>query len=254
MGDGTSVAKEASDITILDNSFTSIGRAVMWGRSLFQNIQRFILFQMTVNVVACFIVLFGAFMGMESPLTVTQMLWVNLIMDTFAAMALASLPPSESVMKDKPRVREAFIINRPMWVSIIGVGGFFFLVLLGLLYYFEHTDITSLCHLASATYGEAHGLTPYELSLFFTIFVFLQFWNMFNARAFATGRSALHFKGCSGFVLIALLILGGQILIVELGGQFFNVVPLRFMDWVIIIGSTSVVLWAGELIRLFKKK
>ncbi len=253
MGDGTSVAKEASDITILDNSFTSIGRAVMWGRSLFQNIQRFILFQMTVNVVACFIVLFGAFMGMESPLTVTQMLWVNLIMDTFAAMALASLPPSESVMKDKPRVREAFIINRPMWVSIIGVGGFFFLVLLGLLYYFEHTDITSLCHLASATYGEAHGLTPYELSLFFTIFVFLQFWNMFNARAFATGRSALHFKGCSGFALIALLILGGQILIVELGGQFFNVVPLRFMDWVIIIGSTSVVLWAGELIRLFKK-
>ncbi|MDE7462551.1 MAG: calcium-translocating P-type ATPase, PMCA-type [Muribaculaceae bacterium] len=253
MGDGTSVAKEASDITIIDNSFSSIGRAVMWGRSLFQNIQRFILFQMTVNVAACFIVLFGAFMGMQSPLTVTQMLWVNLIMDTFAAMALASLPPSASVMKDKPRSREAFIINRSMWKSIIGVGGVFFLFLLGLLYYFEHTDITSLTEIGKVAMGANTGLSGYELSLFFTIFVFLQFWNMFNARAFATGRSAFHFKGCSGFVLIALVILVGQILIVEFGGQFFNVEPLKFTDWAIIICSTSVVLLIGEFIRLFKK-
>ncbi|MDE6786318.1 MAG: cation-translocating P-type ATPase, partial [Muribaculaceae bacterium] len=253
MGDGTSVAKEASDITIIDNSFSSIGRAVMWGRSLFQNIQRFILFQMTVNVAACFIVLFGAFMGMQSPLTVTQMLWVNLIMDTFAAMALASLPPSASVMKDKPRSREAFIINRPMWKSIIGVGGVFFIFLLGLLYYFEHTDITSLTEIGKVAIGENTGLSGYELSLFFTIFVFLQFWNMFNARAFATGRSAFHFKGCGGFALIALLILVGQILIVEFGGQFFNVEPLKFTDWAIIIGGTSVVLWIGEILRLFKK-
>ena len=253
MGDGTSVAKEASDITIIDNSFSSIGRAVMWGRSLFQNIQRFILFQMTVNVAACFIVLFGAFMGMQSPLTVTQMLWVNLIMDTFAAMALASLPPSASVMKDKPRSREAFIINRPMWKSIIGVGGVFFIFLLGLLYYFEHTDITSLTEIGKVTMGENTGLSGYELSLFFTIFVFLQFWNMFNARAFATGRSAFHFKGCGGFALIALVILVGQILIVEFGGQFFNVEPLKFTDWAIIIGGTSVVLWIGEILRLFKK-
>lgn len=253
MGDGTSVAKEASDITIIDNSFSSIGRAVMWGRSLFQNIQRFILFQMTVNVAACFIVLFGAFMGMQSPLTVTQMLWVNLIMDTFAAMALASLPPSQTVMKDKPRSREAFIINRPMWKSIIGVGGMFFLFLLGLLYYFEHTDITSLTQIGSVAMGGNAGLSGYELSLFFTIFVFLQFWNMFNARAFETGRSAFHFKGCGGFGLIALIILIGQILIVTFGGEFFNVEPLKLVDWAIIIGGTSIVLWIGELIRLFKK-
>lgn len=253
MGDGTSVAKEASDITIVDNSFSSIGRAVMWGRSLYQNIQRFILFQMTVNVAACFIVLFGAFMGMQSPLTVTQMLWVNLIMDTFAAMALASLPPSESVMLEKPRSRQAFIINRGMWQSIVGVGGVFFLILLGLLYYFEHTDITCLTQVGTAQFGLNTGLTPYELSLFFTIFVFLQFWNMFNARAFETGRSAFHFKGCRGFALIALIIVVGQIFIVTVGGEFFNVVPLKLVDWGIIIGSTSMVMWIGELVRLFKK-
>ena len=253
MGDGTSVAKEASDITIVDNSFSSIGRAVMWGRSLYQNIQRFILFQMTVNVAACLIVLAGAFMGTESPLTVTQMLWVNLIMDTFAAMALASLSPSQSVMKEKPRSREAFIINRPMWRSIIGVGGVFFLFLLGLLYYFEHTDITCLTQVGTPVMGAKDTLTGYELSLFFTIFVFLQFWNMFNARAFETGRSAFHLKGCSGFVMIALAILAGQILIVTIGGEFFNVEPLKLIDWVIIICGTSVVLWIGELLRLFKK-
>ncbi len=252
MGDGTSVAKEASDITIVDNSFSSIGRAVMWGRSLYQNIQRFILFQMTVNVAACFIVLFGAFMGMQSPLTVTQMLWVNLIMDTFAAMALASLPPSSSVMKEAPRSRQAFIINSAMWKSIVGVGGIFFLLLLGLLYYFEHTDITSLTQMGMPM-GENTGLTGYELSLFFTIFVFLQFWNMFNARAFATGHSAFNFKGCSGFGLIALFILIGQIVIVTIGGEFFSVEPLKFIDWVIIIASTSLVLWIGEIIRLFRK-
>ena len=257
MGDGTSVAKEASDITIVDNSFSSIGRAVMWGRSLFQNIQRFILFQMTVNVAACFIVLAGAFMGTESPLTVTQMLWVNLIMDTFAAMALASLPPSESVMKDKPRSREAFIINRPMWQSIVGVGGIFFLLLLGILYIFEHYDVENILQIFSfnpqTVDANNPSLTPVELSMFFTIFVFLQFWNMFNARAFETGRSAFHFKNCGGFVLIALVILIGQIFIVSVGGEFFNVTPLSFIDWIVIIGATSLVLWIGELIRLFKK-
>lgn len=254
MGDGTSVAKEASDITIIDNSFSSIGRAVMWGRSLYQNIQRFILFQMTVNVAACFIVLSGAFMGMQSPLTVTQMLWVNLIMDTFAAMALASLPPSQSVMHDKPRSRTAFIINTPMWKSVIGTGGVFFLLLFGLLYYLEHTDITCLTEIGKVAMDAANtGLSPYELSLFFTIFVFLQFWNMFNARAFETGRSAFHFKDCGGFSLIALIILIGQIAIVTIGGEFFNVVPLKILDWVIIIASTSLVLWIGEFLRLFKK-
>ena len=250
MGDGTSVAKEASDITIVDNSFASIGRAVMWGRSLYQNIQRFILFQMTVNVAACLIVLAGAFMGTESPLTVTQMLWVNLIMDTFAAMALASLPPSSSVMREKPRDRNAFIINRPMWWSIVGVGGIFFVLLFVLLWIFEHADITSLTDLCSLQLGGNTGLSAYELSLFFTIFVFLQFWNLFNARAFETGRSAFHFKNCSGFVLIAAVILFGQIGIVSIGGEFFNVTPLKLTDWLIIIGSTSLVLWIGELVRL----
>ena len=253
MGDGTSVAKEASDITIIDNSFSSIGRAVMWGRSLYQNIQRFILFQLTVNVAASFIVLAGAFMGMQSPLTVTQMLWVNLIMDTFAAMALASLPPNPNVMHDQPRPRQAFIINRPMWMSIVGVGGLFFVFLLGLLWYLEHTDITSLTQIGSALFSPLNtGLSGYELSLFFTIFVFLQFWNMFNARAFETGRSAFHFKDCEGFNIIALAIFLGQILIVECGGQLFNVEPLSLTDWLIIILGTSPVLWIGELLRLRK--
>ncbi len=254
MGDGTSVAKEASDITIVDNSFSSIGQAVMWGRSLYQNIQRFILFQMTVNVVACLIVMAGAFMGLQSPLTVTQMLWVNLIMDTFAAMALASLPPSRSVMKDKPRSRSAFIVSRPMWKSIVGVGGLFFVFLLCLLYYLEHADISTLSLIGRVPLGPADGLSPYELSLFFTVFVFLQFWNMFNARAFATGRSAFHFKGAGGFVLIALAILVGQILIVTVGGPFFSVTPLKITDWLIIIAGTSPVLLIGELIRLCSKK
>lgn len=253
MGDGTSVAKEASDITIIDNSFASIGRAVMWGRSLYQNIQRFILFQMTVNVAACLIVLAGAFMGLQSPLTVTQMLWVNLIMDTFAAMALASLPPSRSVMRDKPRSRTAFIINRQMWKRIIGVGGVFFAVLFVILYYFEHTALTSLTEFGRLPLGGNTGLTPYELSLFFTIFVFLQFWNMFNARAFETGRLAFHFKDCSGFIEIAAIILFGQILIVTFGGRFFSVVPLHLTDWLIIIAATSSVLWLGELGRLFRR-
>lgn len=253
MGDGTSVAKEASDITIVDNSFTSIGRAVMWGRSLYLNIQRFILFQMTVNVAACLIVLVGAFMGLQSPLTVTQMLWVNLIMDTFAAMALASLPPSKSVMKNKPRAREDFIITKSMWKFIGFTGIIFFFILLGFLFYFEHTDLTSLTQLWDIPFQENAGLSRYELSLFFTIFVFLQFWNLFNAKAFATKRSALHFKNCGNFLLIAVLIFGGQILIVELGENFFNVTPLKFLDWIIIVGCTSIVLWIGEIYRLFAK-
>lgn len=254
MGDGTSVAKEASDITIIDNSFSSIGRAVMWGRSLYQNIQRFILFQLTVNVAACLVVLCGSFMGMESPLTVTQMLWVNLIMDTFAAMALALLPPSHTVMHEKPRSRNAFIINKSMWNFILSVGGIFFAVLIGFVYYFEHVEINSLTELWRVPFGENTGLSPYELSLFFTIFVFVQFWNLFNAKAYATGKSAFHFKNCNGFVIIASIIFGGQILIVELGREFFNVVPLKFLDWVIIIGCSSIVVWVGELLRLFTRK
>lgn len=254
MGDGTSVAKEASDITIIDNSFTSIGRAVMWGRSLYRNIQRFILFQLTVNIVACIVVLFGSFLGMQSPLTVTQMLWVNLIMDTFAAMALSSLPPTHAVMKEKPRSRSAFIINKSMWEFIIGTGLLFAGVLFALLYYFEHTDINSFTEIGKVPFvSDAASLTPYEVSFFFTSFVFLNFWNMFNARAFATGRSALHFKGCNGFLFIAAVILFGQILIVSIGGPFFSVVPLSITDWVAIIASTSVVLWIGEIYRLFQK-
>lgn len=252
MGDGTSVAKEASDITIVDNSFSSIGRAVMWGRSLYQNIRRFIVFQMTVNVAACLVVLVGAFLGTQSPLTVTQMLWVNLIMDTFAAMALAALPPSEAVMGDKPRRRDEFIINKSMRNFIIGVGGLFFVILLALLLVFEHSDVTSLSQLTSWSLGADSGLSAYELSLFFTIFVFLQFWNMFNARAFATGRSALDLRHCGEFGMIAVMIFIGQILIVQIGGEFFNVTPLRFSDWVIIVAGTSTVLWTGELIRIVR--
>ena len=256
MGDGTSVAKEASDITIIDNSFSSIGKAVMWGRSLYQNIQRFLLFQLTVNVTACFLVLCGAFMGTESPLTVTQMLWINLIMDTFAAMALASLPPSESVMKDKPRDRNAFILNKPMLREIIGVGGFFFLMLLGMLYIFQHAEVNQLTDLLHLQLGAKGHVSTYELTLLFTTFVMTHFFYLFNARAFETGRSALHFKGCNGLLTIVAIILIGQIAMVEIPGlqQFFNVEGLKLIDWVIIIIGSSFVLWVREIWHLFTKK
>lgn len=256
MGDGTSVAKEASDITIIDNSFSSIGKAVMWGRSLYQNIQRFLMFQLTVNVTACFLVLCGAFMGTESPLTVTQMLWINLIMDTFAAMALASLPPSESVMKDKPRDRNAFILNKPMLREIIGVGGFFFLMLLGMLYIFQHAEVNQLTDLLHLQLGAKGHVSTYELTLLFTTFVMTHFFYLFNARAFETGRSALHFKGCNGLLTIVAIILIGQIAMVEIPGlqQFFNVEGLKLIDWVIIIIGSSFVLWVREIWHLFTKK
>lgn len=241
MGDGTSVAKEASDITILDNSFGSITRAVMWGRSLYRNIQKFLLFQLTINVAACLIVLLGSLIGTESPLTITQMLWVNLIMDTFAAGALASLPPNEKVMQDKPRrsgKNGDFIITRSMAYSIFGVGIAFVAVLMALLFYFHASD----------------GLSPHDLSWFFTFFVMLQFWNMFNAKAFMEGTSAFaHLKESKSFLLVALLILVGQYLIVTFGGEMFNVVPLSWQDWGVIVGSTSLVLWIGELIRLIRR-
>ncbi|WP_454986467.1 calcium-translocating P-type ATPase, PMCA-type [Capnocytophaga bilenii] len=263
MGDGTSVAKEASDITILDNSFSSIGKAVMWGRSLYLNIQRFILFQMTINVAACIIVLFGAFLGVQSPLTVTQMLWVNLIMDTFAALALASLPPSERVMSDKPRSRRANIISRTMADGIFGVGGLFVLLLFGFIQYFKNEEITSLTQFSVIDYF-AHffhfgsfesGLSAYELSLFFSIFVMLQFWNMFNAKAYRTGKSAFAGIGNSkGFIMIALAIIVGQVLITTFGGAMFSVTPLKITDWLIIIGATSTVLWVGEALRMIVRK
>ncbi|RHU29166.1 calcium-translocating P-type ATPase, PMCA-type [Parabacteroides sp. TM07-1AC] len=237
MGDGTSVAKEASDITILDNSFGSITRAVMWGRSLYRNIQKFLLFQLTINVAACLIVLLGSLFGTESPLTITQMLWVNLIMDTFAAGALASLPPNERVMKDKPRRSGKdgdFIITRPMAYNIFGVGIAFVVILMGVLYYFHAQT----------------GLTPHDLSWFFSFFVMLQFWNMFNAKAFMEGRSAFaNLKESKSFLFVALLIIIGQYLIVTFGGEMFNVVPLSLKDWGIIIGLSSLVLWIGEIAR-----
>ena len=266
MGDGTSVAKEASDITIIDNSFSSIGKAVMWGRSLYQNIQRFLLFQLTVNVTACLIVLIGAFMGTESPLTVTQMLWINLIMDTFAAMALASLPPSESVMHDRPRDRHAFILTRPIYGEIVGVGALFFVLLFFFLLVFKHADISSLSDMLSLNYlqlfagfgtltfwTEGH-LTAYELTLLFTIFVMTHFFYLFNARAFETGRSALHFGGCKGLLTIVVIIFAGQVLMVEtpILQDFFNVVSLSLKDWGTIIIGSSLVLWVREAWHLAK--
>lgn len=254
MGDGTSVAKEASDITIIDNSFSSICRAVMWGRSLYQNIQRFLLFQLTVNVAACFIVLVGAFMGTESPLTVTQMLWVNLIMDTFGAMALASLPPSQSVMKDKPRDRKAFILTKPMMKDILGVGGFFFLLLVVFLYIFQHTEITQMTDLLHCKLGEANGLSPYEQTLLFSIFVWTHLWYMFNTRSFETGKSFFQLKMSKEFFTIVAIIFIGQIVIVEVLYDFFNCTPMKLIDWVIIVALSSLVLWARELWHLLTKR
>ena len=239
MGTGTSVAKEASDITLLDDSFNSIGTAVMWGRSLYKNIQRFIVFQLTINFVALLIVLLGSLIGTELPLTVTQMLWVNLIMDTFAALALASIPPSESVMQEKPRSSSDFIISKAMRSYILGVGGSFLIILMGMLYWFNHAE---------------GGMTPERLTIFFTLFVMLQFWNLFNARVFGTTDSA--FKGISksyGMELIVLAILVGQFLIVQFGGAVFRTVPLDLVTWVIIIASTSLVLWVGEAIRFIRR-
>ena len=260
MGSGTSVAKEASDITIIDDSFSSIGRAVMWGRSLYRNIQRFLLFQLTVNVTASLLVLCGAFMGTESPLTVTQMLWINLIMDTFAAMALASLPPERSVMKDRPRNRRDFILTPMMDHNIIGVGGFFFLLLMFFLLVFKHCHIDALGDLLHVDYGSLFApvltaafwtgghIDAYELTLLFTIFVMTHFFYLFNARAFETGRSALHLRGCGGLLLIAALILIGQVAMVEVPGvqRFFNVTGLSAADWGVIIIGSSFVLWVRE--------
>lgn len=254
MGDGTSVAKEASDITIIDNSFSSICRAVMWGRSLYQNIQRFLLFQLTVNVAACFIVLVGAFMGTESPLTVTQMLWVNLIMDTFGAMALASLPPSQSVMKDKPRDRKAFILTKPMMKDILGVGGFFFLLLVVFLYIFQHTEITQMTDLLHCQIGEANGLSSYEQTLLFSIFVWTHLWYMFNTRSFETGKSFFQLKMSKEFFSIVAIIFIGQIVIVEVLYDFFNCTPMKLVDWIIIVVLSSLVLWIRELWHLLTKR
>lgn len=239
MGTGTSVAKEASDITLLDDSFNSIATAVMWGRSLYLNIQRFLLFQLTINVTALLIVFLGSLLGHELPLTVTQMLWVNMIIDTFAAAALASLPPNEKVMNNKPRKASDFILTSAIKKNILGTAGLFVVGLLGILYYFTDAD---------------GNISASHLSQFFTIFVMLQFWNMFNAKAFQSKGSA--FKGLTkstGFLVIMTIIPIGQILIVQFGGEVFRTVPLSFYEWVTIIGATSIILWIGEIVRLFKK-
>ena len=264
MGDGTSVAKEASDITIIDNSFSSIGRAVMWGRSLYKNIQRFLLFQLTVNVAACFLVLFGSFMGAESPLTVTQMLWVNLIMDTFGAMALASLPPSHNVMDDKPRDRKASILTRPMMSELLGVGFLFFAITLGFYWLFNHADVTSIPQMFSAAVGGESPMTPYEATMLFSIFVWTHFWYMFNARCFETGESVFRQKMSQGFWTIVGIIVVGQLFITEVAYEFFNVEPmLHTLDWkfktsgaidlLIIVVASSMVLWVREIYNRIKR-
>lgn len=259
MGDGTAVAKEASDMTILDNSFSTIANAVMWGRSLYKNIKRFILFQMTVNVTACFIVLVGAFIGTESPLTVTQMLWVNLIMDTFAALALASLPPTHDVMKEKPRSIEEHIL-KGIGKPILGVGLTFAFICLALLLYFQHNDVGELAQIFPLTWGSYDGVSAHELGLFFTIFVMLHFWYMFNAKAHFTTSSA--FKGISWkntrwFIIITSVIFFVQIALIEVPGlqEMFNVAKggLGLWNWVIILVLTSLVVWIGEITHPFKK-
>ncbi|HCO68855.1 MAG TPA: calcium-translocating P-type ATPase, PMCA-type [Dysgonomonas sp.] len=249
MGSGTSVAKEASDITLLDDSFSSIATAVMWGRSLYKNIQRFVLFQLTINVAALLLVFIGSIFGQELPLTVTQMLWVNLIMDTFAAGALASLPPDPNVMKEKPRKNSDFIITPPMRANILTVGILFVVLLLGMMFYFSVP-----AHLEPFFSHVAGDKLAYFLSYFFTVFVLLQFWNMFNAKAFGTGKSTFAGINKSGaFLGVLMLILAGQVLIVTFGGDVFRTVPLYVRDWLIIIGATSLVMWIGEVVRLIKR-
>ena len=239
MGTGTSVAKEASDITLLDDSFHSIATAVMWGRSLYKNIQRFIVFQLTINVVALASVLLGAFLGTELPLTVTQMLWVNLIMDTFAAMALASIPPSADVMNEKPRKTDDFIITKPMRYNILGVAACFLVILMSLIVYIKGLPTVEV---------------PTALTAFFTIFVMLQFWNLFNASVFGTNHSIFKdSRHAVGMISVAGIILIGQIIIVEFGGKVFRTVPLTLTEWLYIIGATSLVLWVGEIYRWIQR-
>lgn len=257
MGDGTSVAKETSEITILDNSFASIARAVMWGRSLYRNIRRFLLFQLTINVVACLVVMVGAFWGTQSPLSVTQMLWVNLIMDTFAALALASLPPEHEVMRIPPRRAGEAIVSRQMWLRIIAVGALFTAMLLGLFGLFHTKDISSANGLFNIFDWQpqpvgSQPLSLYEESLFFTYFVFLQFWNLFNVRVFGTSRSALTgLLKCRGLLFVAVVILVGQYLLVEFGGDLVGTKHLDSDDWITAFISTSLVLWLGEIARAF---
>lgn len=253
MGDGTSVAKEASDITIVCNSFSGISNAVMWGRSLYRNIQRFILFQLTVNVAACLTVLVGSFMGTQPPLTVTQMLWVNLVMDTFAAMALASLPPSRDVMSKPPRDRNEFIITAPMARFIGWVGFIFAVAMICLLYVLEHCSVDSVSQIFHPVLSAYKALSPEEHSIFFTFFVMLQWWNLFNARAFGMSDSALKLRHCGEFIFIIAVVLVGQILITTFGGQFFNVQPLSLSSWLWIMLLTLPVLLIGELYRALKK-
>ena len=240
LGSGTSVAKEASDMTLLDDSFKSIANAVMWGRSLYRNLQRFLFFQLVVNVAALLLVLGGSVIGTEMPLTVTQILWVNLIMDTFAALALASLPPSHEVMKDKPRKASDFIINKSIGFGILFCGIVFFLVMFALLVYCERR-------------GKG-GVDVHELTMFFTTFVMIQFWNLFNAKALMSHHTAFrHFLKDRGMILVLVLVLVGQWIIVTFGGEMFRTTPLSLHEWLLIIGSTSVVLWVGELWRTFKR-
>ena len=254
MGDGTSVAKEASDITIMDNSFASITKAVMWGRSLYQNIQRFILFQLVVNVVACFIVVIGAFTGKQSPLTVTQMLWVNLIMDTFAALAFASLPPSEDVMKNKPRRSGEFILNKLMITRILTTAVLFVVLLFGLMQYLHHVELVEGVPLfkqlsfegyfhSMFDFSHGHEFSTYEVSIFFSIFVFVQIWNLFNAKAFESGHTAFYkLKESKVFFLVVIGIMIGQYIIVRFGGQMFSVTPLNKFDWIAIISITMLIM------------
>ena len=240
LGSGTSVAKEASDMTLLDDSFKSIANAVMWGRSLYRNLQRFLFFQVVVNVVALVLVLGGSIIGTEMPLTVTQILWVNLIMDTFAALALASLPPSHEVMNDKPRKATDFIINKGMAFGILFCGIAFFIVMFAMLIYCERR-------------GKG-GVDVHELTVFFTTFVMIQFWNLFNAKSLGSNRTAFrHFLKDKGMILVLALVLVGQWLIVTFGGEMFRTVPLSLTEWLVIIGATSIVLWVGEIWRAFKR-
>ena len=283
MGDGTSRAKEASDITIIDNSFASINKAIMWGRSLYKNIKRFLLFQMTINICACLIVLAGAFIGLDSPLNVTQMLWVNLIMDTFAAMALSSLPPDKRVMNDRPRNPKSHIIDRAMLRQMVGAGLFFFILLFALWQRLWHLNAHELAGGAANLFHDfspweffsqminfhksrAH-LSPYERGIFFTFFVMIQFWNLFNAKYFQTGRSLLadvasavrgqrplSLSFSTGFVFIMTIVLLGQIFIVQVAGSMFGVEPLTTADWLFIVSTTSLILLVPDLYRLARAK
>ncbi len=239
MGSGTSVAKEAADIILLDDAFPSIVTGVKWGRSLYKNIKNFLFFQLSINVSACLIAVFGPLVGVEMPFTVIQFLWINLVMDSLAAIALTSEPADERVLSEKPRDRRQFIIDKSLAKSIFGFGIFVWILCTFVLWGMKHTEF----------------LSKIDLTVFFASYMVINLWNMFNARVIGKNKSVFSgLKSNYKFTGILLFILAVTILLVQFGGEVFQTHPLSWKTWLTIILVTSPVMIVREIyFQLFGK-